>query len=377
MNYKDDIHLHIITFDIPYPADYGGVIDIYYKIKALHEMNVKIHLHCFEYGRKQVSILNQFCETVNYYKRNTGFLSFLHVLPYIVFTRRSDLLMKNLLRDDHPILFEGLHTTHLLDDNRLKDRFKIVRCHNIEHDYYLQLSNADTNYIKKIFFLTESKKLAKYEGILNHANSILAISKSDESYLKKKYKNVIFVSAFHSNLKVEIREGIGNYILYHGNLSVGENIKAAEYLINNVFSKLNIPAFIAGHNPPESLCRHAAKFGNIVMLPNPSDEHMHELIANAQINIMISFQNTGLKLKLLNALFVGRHCLVNTPIIKGTGLESLCIIGDTPEELNSAIQRLFYISFSSNLRNIEIRKEILYEQFSNIYNALKIINLIS
>ena len=29
--------IHIITFDIPYPANYGGVIDVFYKIKALKE----------------------------------------------------------------------------------------------------------------------------------------------------------------------------------------------------------------------------------------------------------------------------------------------------------------------------------------------------
>ncbi|MCX6283192.1 MAG: mannosyltransferase, partial [Bacteroidetes bacterium] len=41
-------HLHIVSFDIPYPPDYGGVIDVYYKIKTLSEAGVKIHLHCFE-----------------------------------------------------------------------------------------------------------------------------------------------------------------------------------------------------------------------------------------------------------------------------------------------------------------------------------------
>ncbi|MEI7802398.1 MAG: mannosyltransferase, partial [Bacteroidota bacterium] len=42
--------LHIISFNVPYPPDYGGVIDVYYKIKALKEAGVKIHLHCYEYG---------------------------------------------------------------------------------------------------------------------------------------------------------------------------------------------------------------------------------------------------------------------------------------------------------------------------------------
>ena len=46
-------HLHIVCLDVPYPVDYGGVFDLFYKIKALSEAGVKIHLHCFEYGRGQ------------------------------------------------------------------------------------------------------------------------------------------------------------------------------------------------------------------------------------------------------------------------------------------------------------------------------------
>jgi len=30
--------LHIISFNIPYPPDYGGVMDVFYKIKALHDL---------------------------------------------------------------------------------------------------------------------------------------------------------------------------------------------------------------------------------------------------------------------------------------------------------------------------------------------------
>ena len=49
----EERHLHIICLDVPYPVDYGGVFDLFYKIKTLHELGIKIHLHCFEYGRGQ------------------------------------------------------------------------------------------------------------------------------------------------------------------------------------------------------------------------------------------------------------------------------------------------------------------------------------
>ena len=30
-----DPELNIVSFDVPYPPDYGGVIDVFYKIKEL------------------------------------------------------------------------------------------------------------------------------------------------------------------------------------------------------------------------------------------------------------------------------------------------------------------------------------------------------
>ena len=46
------MYLHIISFDIPYPANYGGVIVIFNQIKALHEQGVKVILHCYQYGSR-------------------------------------------------------------------------------------------------------------------------------------------------------------------------------------------------------------------------------------------------------------------------------------------------------------------------------------
>ena len=74
-NYLDK-HLHIVCLDIPYPADYGGVFDLFYKITALHKHGIKIHLHCFEYGRGKQDELNKYCEEVNYYKRKAGLKGF-------------------------------------------------------------------------------------------------------------------------------------------------------------------------------------------------------------------------------------------------------------------------------------------------------------
>ncbi len=81
------MHLHVISFDIPFPANYGGVIDVYYKLVWLHKLGLKIHLHCFEYGRAHSKELEAVCEKVSYYHRNTDLMSHISLLPYNVKSR--------------------------------------------------------------------------------------------------------------------------------------------------------------------------------------------------------------------------------------------------------------------------------------------------
>ncbi|MCD4731055.1 MAG: glycosyltransferase family 1 protein, partial [Bacteroidales bacterium] len=84
-------HLHIVAFDIPYPPNYGGVIDVWYKLKALHAKGIKIILHCYEYpGRDRSDKLTDYCSKVYYYPRLVGLNSALSLKPYIVSSRRSD-----------------------------------------------------------------------------------------------------------------------------------------------------------------------------------------------------------------------------------------------------------------------------------------------
>ena len=108
INHYLDRKLHIISLDIPYPADYGGVIDIFYKLRSLHEAGVEITLHCFQYGnRTPQAELKKYCKDVFYYPRLTGWKGLDMTLPYIISSRRSKDLLANLVQDDAPILFEG------------------------------------------------------------------------------------------------------------------------------------------------------------------------------------------------------------------------------------------------------------------------------
>lgn len=367
--------LHIISFDVPYPANYGGVIDVFYKLKALHKLGVKITLHCFEYGRAPSKELDKYCETVHYYKRSTSFIHQLSTKPFIVKSRTSKKLIQNLLLDELPILFEGLHTCGIISDVRLKNRLKIYRESNIEHHYYKHLAKSEQSLFKKIYFLIEAIKLKTFEKTLKHADFMLVVSKADTTYLKNKFptKEITYLPSFHPYTNMECLIGKGNYVLYHGNLSVSENYLAAEFLISNVFSKANFLFKIAGLQPNEKLKQLVKQHKNIELIANPTDEQLQVLIKNAHINCLYTHQETGLKLKLLNALFAGRFCLVNNKMLYGTNLSKSCVIADNSEDMKEKIANLFNHSFTQE--EMEQREKNLAE-FSVSKNAKFIFELI-
>lgn len=366
-------HLHIVSLNIPLPANYGGMIDIWYKAKALSDLGIKVHLHCFEYGRSHQKELEDTCYSVNYYKRHTGLASWLSCEPYIVKSRANNELLQNLLAFDAPILFEGLHTTHFIANEELKDRIKIVRAHNIEHEYYNGLKQQEHNWLKKFFFLTESHKLKDYEGnAMSNAQLIASITEKDTAYFAQKYGHSIYLPAFQQNNTVCGKTDLGKHILYHANLSVPENIEASLFLAK-ALKDINFPIIIAGKDPNKALAKAVLSNSNITICPNPTVEQMDKLIEDAQIIVLPTFQPTGIKLKLLESLYKGRHCVANQQMIEGTGLEPLCHIANTAEEFAHKCK----ILTSKPLDNNELQKRAqLLSQFDTIKNAQNLIDLI-
>jgi len=365
--------IHLVSFNIPYPPNYGGIIDVYYKLYWFKKSGIQVILHCFAYGREESEELEKLCHKVHYYKRYSGLKYFFKKTPYIVATRSNEKLLYNFQKDNYPIIFEGLHTTHFLNQLN-KERNIIIRTHNIEHSYYKYLKRQESNIFRKFFFYTESLKLKKYENILSENYKIASISEFDNTYFNNKYKSSTYIPAFHMNNNIKCKIGIGKYLLYHGNLSVSENIQAIKFIANKVINKIPYKLIIAGKNPSKKLKHFLRKFSNIELIENPSDEFLEQLITNAQINILPTFQDTGIKLKLLHALFLGRHCLVNNKMVENTGLEKLCTINETPDDFINSINLLMETPFSEN--NLIKRKNILTNKFSNRENINKLINLL-
>lgn len=367
-------HLHIVTHDVPWPVDYGGIVDQFWKIKSLHDLGIAIHLHCFTQGRPPQPELEKYCASVNYYQRDKSIRRFSFRVPFIVNSRGSSELAFNLGKDDHPVLLEGIHSTWCLYKDLLPGRKVIVRLFNAEFEYYRQLARQEKNSLKRLYFRHESRLLKKYERQLSAKATILALSEQDINLYRQAFGNEIgYLPVFVPWTMASGKEGRGCFCLYHGNLSVNENEEAARWLMEEVFSKTDVPFVIAGKDPSPALQEKVEQHNGTCLVSNPSDEQLNDLIAKAQVHVLPSFNNTGIKLKLLNAAFNGRHCLVNPAGVKGSGLESYCCIANDAADFIGKVNSLFAQPFTEQEQQ---KRQGLLHQYDNKTNAEKLISFL-
>ena len=369
-------HLHIISYDVPYPVDYGGVFDLFYKIKALSESGVHIYLHCFEYGRGEQPILKQYCKEVNYYERMPMHQSLFNGLPYIVASRANTKLLDRLQQDAYPILMEGMHCTYFLHSGALPADRCFIRVPNVEYKYYEKLAETTDSFPKKVYYKRESKLLKNYEKGLANKATFWTISDKDLQVFTDElgYTNIDNLPLYLPEFAPAFKGEKGSFCLYHGNLAVAENEYAATWLLEHIFSDIEIPFVIAGKNPSKKLEKLAHNHMHTCLVANPGDREMEELIRKAQVNILPSFNETGIKLKLIHALYHGRHCVVNTSAVEGSGLTHCCTVTDTLSGMRDALKDLWEKPFT--FYTYEMRIDELRSRFSNEQSARQMIGWI-
>jgi hypothetical protein len=137
---------------------------------------------------------------------------------------------------------------------------------------------------------------------------------------------------------------------------------------------LQVPLIVAGRDPSARLIRLVNRYPQGCLIPNPSQEEMQDLIVKAQIHLLPSFHSTGIKLKLLNALFNGRHCVVNEEALQSSALETACHVAKDAADFRRLIGQLYKQPFTAD--EVELRKKLLSEQFDNTENAQRLMESI-
>ena len=357
--------IHLVSFDIPYPADYGGVIAVFDLIKELHRRNIHIILHVFEYNGKSVQAeLEDKCKKIYTYKRATGFASNLSFLPYIVASRDHPDLLNNLKKDSLPVIFEGIHTIYWAKELYKYKQNIFLRAHNIEWRYYENLSRNERNIWRKVFFKIESIKLKRYEvQMVKYFKKIFCFTEKDAQWFSGKGGQTKVINPALANIEAQPLPGNGKYILFHGNLSIKDTEESLMRICHVLADHTDIKLVIAGKNPSSSLIKRLSSFKHFSLVVNPEDDELVQLILRAQVNICYTFISEGFKMRLIPLLKFGRFILINSKFCTHPDINSVVMIEDDLEKWPEILTELLQTEFTRQI--LKQRTEVLHKLSEN------------
>ncbi len=360
-------------FDNPFPPDYGGAIDVFYKLKALAAQGVKPVLHVFVYGRNKTVPLKMLASEIYVYERKRHWTALFSSFPFIVKTRMP-LTLAERLKNAEIIMYEGIHTTGFAD--QLEDIPQFLRAHNYETAYYRMLFEAASPSLKRLYYASEHRILKKYEPVvIQRMDKIFSVSRLENELFKQWNDSAEWLPVFHPFDRVELSEETEEIVLFHGNLSVEENQRAVRFLWKEVLEQTAYPFVVAGKNPPSFMHAWNKRFDRFYLIPNPKEEKLRKLIARARVNVIWSEARTGIKLKLIHALFRGKNVIANANVTDGTCLANLVLPAGNPEEIRRQINEAF-----KNQTDLEAeqkrREEVLKELYNNEKNIKSLLHYV-
>jgi len=293
----------------------------------------------------------------------------------VVASRKDPILLMKVLSNPAPVLIDGIQCSYWMEHEDFREQKLIFRANNIEHEYYDGLVNWERNPLKKIYLKREAKKLRNYEGVLKDVDLILSVAKMDVEHFSQYAKTIhlppFFNDSAESHFAPSSDEVDESFVLFQGNLSVKENEHAAVHITQNIAPLSNKFFVIAGLKPSAYLKGVISAQPNVKLIDSPSHEVMNNLIRDARVNLLMTFQQTGVKLKVLHAFQSGKHIIINSKMDDSGIFGSICEVIDDSRAISKKISELMDVEFTQEMKD---KRDAKFNAiYSNKKNANKIL----
>lgn len=370
----------------PLPANTGGRIDVWRRMRYLHQAGVQLGLLTWydpprngSPSPEQVAEAHQLCDSLHLAaidRSPTELLRRLsltgrlpsHAASRWVSLKQAEVL--NWAREFKPdvLLLDGLYGVAVVRWLSTKLRVPwIYRSHNIEHLYMQRQSAEATSWRRKLGINANRLGLKALETrTLHAARDVFDISRDDQQFwLKQGVRNIQWLppavdDEFAQTIARHERQSPLWDVLYFGNLNTPNNVAAVRWLAREVLPNVDLPQMtvaISGSRPSSEVRKLAESDSRITLLPDPPD--MAAVISSAKVIVNPVQSGSGVNLKSVEMLFT-RARLVSTSIgVQGIGAEAAACfsIADSPAAFSSLIKQALMLSTLS-ASNILKRKEL-------------------
>lgn len=216
----------------------------------------------------------------------------------------------------------------------------VVRAHNVEHKIWEELSNSSKNPLKKWYLKKLSQQLKKYEfENVSKTDAILAITEDDNAFFKEHFPSVPSV-VIPTSLKFEsiIQDYTLTDFYFLGAMDWLPNKEGISWLLEEVVTKKELEASI--HLAGKSM--DTAAFEKKSVVCHGEIENAKEFINSHGICLIPLLSGSGLKIKLLENMALGKPIITTSEGARGVAIENgeHVLIADTPKDFQDAMQLL-------------------------------------
>ncbi|WP_227512733.1 MULTISPECIES: glycosyltransferase family 4 protein [Marinobacter] len=327
---------------LPFPPK-GGVLQRSYnllkEVSKYHDVHLiafsqesllKIHYSTTSEGINDTTEnLKSICKSVTsvpmplswapYTKNLLAFFSLFSRYPYTINWLNSnsyrELIIEILNRESIDLIYCDTISLGIYQDVFGEIPF-VIGHHNIESDMMFRRAENESNFIKKLYFQLEAKKIEKYEKELGQTAKLnVTCSDLDTERLGSlipdneivTVPNGVDLSYFSAEPKHITNKDSINFI-FAGRLNAYTNSKAAIFLADSVWPMLKkafpgSKCFIVGSSPPLSLVKKAQSDDSLIVTGFVED--VRDYLREANIYICPINDGGGTKLKILDALAMG------------------------------------------------------------------------
>lgn len=242
---------------------------------------------------------------------------------------------------------ESIFLTPYLSLVRKYSKAKVVlRSHNVEHLIWQRIARCTKNVFKKWYLKRLSLALRVYElENIGKYDGIACITQKDADYFKANGCRKPIISIPFGIISPDTMDTVDEepYSLFHiGSMDWMPNLEAVNWFLEEVWNKIHteipqVRLYLAGRKMPESLLN--ANYPNVSIVGEVPDSMY--FIESKKINIVPLLSGSGIRVKIIEAMSVGKTVISTTIGAEGIDYtnEENILIADTPDEFVKQIKR--------------------------------------
>ncbi len=362
---KRKLNILVIAAQPPVPTNSGARIVVFNRIFELVNLGHCVHLVVFKTYEKDLQYemeLKKICKSVHIFSKKNLILTLLSRpdLPFSVNRRRLSFLFKvvhNIIQNNKIdiVIAEELPVIQYVLKLKSQNVKKIYSVHNIESITWKNYALSLPNYLMKLVFFIDAIRVAFYEKRIFKCpfmSSYIFLSNKEKKYFefnfycqrKKSFLSPVGFSYNRVDEEVKFRSNADKLIVFGGSLDYPPNVEGACWFSNKILPRIlrevdGVKFIIVGKKPVQEVVKLSSQ--NIMVIGDVKSLVPYYQIAS--LIVIPLLRGTGVKVKLLETLGLGKIIVSTTVGIEGTNFihrKHLLIADDERSFAQSCIEVL-------------------------------------